>query len=105
MQNLLVCCNCFVHQGLNEQNLEGAEGDSDGRVQDMKSIGASTAVEGFGKDADSAGEDEEDEASKEGEAQQAFVNGVVVMVVSLRQLAYLYKPVDQGNDSGDVEHA
>ena len=71
----------------------------------MKSIGASTAVEGFGEDADSAGEDEEDEASKEGEAQQAFVDGVVVMVMSLRQLAYLYKPVDQGNDSGDVEHA
>ena len=70
----------------------------------MKSIGASTAVEGFGKHADSAGEDEEDEASKEGKAQQAFVNGVVVMVMSLRQLAYLYKPVDQGNDSGDVEH-
>ena len=71
----------------------------------MKSIGASTAVEGLGEDADSAGEDEEDEASKEGEAQQAFVDGVVVMVMSLRQLAYLYKPVDQGNDSGDVEHA
>ena len=102
MQNLLVCCNCFVHQGLNEQNLEGAEYDSDGRVQDVKSIGASTAV---GEDADSAGEDEEDEASKEGEAQEALVDGVVVMVVSLRQLAYLYKPVDQGNDSGDVEHA
>ena len=59
----------------------------------------------YGEDADSAGEDEEDEASKEGEAQQAFVDGVVVMVMSLRQLAYLYKPVDQGNDSGDVEHA
>ena len=105
MQNLLVCCNCFVHQGLNEQNLKAAEDDSNGRVQDVKSIGASTAVEGLGEDADSAGEDEEDEASKEGEAQQAFVDGVVVMVMSLRQFAYLYKPVDQGNDSGDVEHA
>ena len=85
--------------------MKAAEDDSNGRVQDVKSIGASTAVEGLGEDADSAGEDEEDEASKEGEAQQAFVDGVVVMVVSLRQLAYLYKPVDQGNDSGDVEHA
>ena len=71
----------------------------------MKSIGAFTAVEGLGKDADSTGEDEEDEASKEGKAQQAFIDGVVVMVMSLRQLAYLYKPIDQGNDSGDVEHA
>ena len=84
--------------------MKAAEDDSNGRVQDVKSIGASTAVEGLGEDADSAGEDEEDEASKEGEAQQAFVDGVVVMVVSLRQLAYLYKPVDQGNDSSDVEH-
>ena len=85
--------------------MKAAEDDSNGRVQDVKSIGASTAVEGLGEDADSAGEDEEDEASKEGEAQQAFVDGVIVMVMSLRQLAYLYKPVDQGNDSGDVEHA
>ena len=88
-----------------EQNLEGAEDDSNGRIQDVKSIGASTAVAWLGEDADSAGEDEEDEASKEGKAQQAFIDGVVVMVMSLRQLAYLYKPVDQGNDSGDVEHA
>ena len=85
--------------------MKAAEDDSNGRVQDVKSIGASTAVEGLGEDADSAGEDVEDEASKEGEAQQAFVDGVVVMVMSLRQLTYLYKPVDQGKDSGDVEHA
>ena len=42
--------------------MKAAEGDSNGRVQDVKSIGASTAVEGLGEDADSAGEDEEDEA-------------------------------------------
>ena len=60
---------------------------------------------GLWEDTSGAGEDAEDEAAEEGEAQQALVNGVVVVVVRLGQFTYLREPVDNGCDSADVHDA
>ena len=50
-------------------------------------------------------EDEEDEAKEEGKAQQALVNGVVVVVFPLRQFADLSEPIDERDDSTHVQDA
>ena len=70
----------------------------------MKSIG--TATTGFlWENTSGASEDAEDEAAEEGKAQQAVVNGVVVVVVRLGQFTYLGEPVGNGCDSADVHEA
>ena len=70
----------------------------------MKSIvTATTAL--LWEDPNGAGEDEEDEPEEEGKAQQALVNGVVVVVFPLRQFADLNEPVDERDDSTHVQDA
>ena len=70
----------------------------------MKRVGTTTTVL-LWENADGASEDEEDEPEEEGEAEQALVDGVVVVVFPLRQFADLNEPVDEGYDSTDVHDA
>ena len=70
----------------------------------MKSVGTTTTIL-LWKDTNGTSEDKEDESEEEGEAKQALVDGVVVVVLPLRKFADLNEPVDKGYDSTDVQDA
>ena len=84
--------------------MQGPKDDSNRRIQNVKSVVAATTAL-LWENANGAGEDEEDESEEEGEAQQALVDGVVVVVFPLRQFADLNEPVDERYDSTRVQDA
>ena len=84
--------------------MQGPKDDSNRRIQNVKSVVAATTAL-LWENANGASEDEEDESKEEGEAKQALVDGVVVVVLPLRKFADLDEPVDEGYDSTDVQDA